>query len=124
MLKKQNGMTLVSWLAIAAFCGVIGLVVLKIIPTYMNYASVKSIMDGLQQDDRIKGKKTKGIRKLLNASLNVNAMSDIANDKNAFKFAKIDNGYKLILKYEQRENLFANLDYVVVFDHEVDLKVK
>ena len=82
------------------------------------------LCEELKQDDRIKGKKTKDIRKILYGTLNVNGLSRIISTKDAFKFAKIDSGYKLILKYEQRENLFANLDYVVVFDHEVDLNVK
>lgn len=124
MLKKQNGMTLISWMMIAAFCGAVGLVVLKIVPAYMNYASVKSIMDDLTRDDRVKGAKSGAIRRILGATLDVNGLSEIANDKGAFKFSKIDRGYKLVLKYEQRENLFANLDYVVVFDHEVDILVK
>jgi len=124
MLKSQKGMTFVSWMAIAVFLGAIGLVVLKIIPAYMNYASVKSIMNDLPREDRLKGKKAKEIRKMLAASLDVNGLSAISRDKNAFKFSKIDGGYKLVLKYEQRDNLFANLDYVVVFDHEVDLLVK
>ena len=124
MLKKQKGMTLVSWMIIAAFLGAVGLVVLKIIPAYMSYASVKSIMDELPHDDRIKGKTARDIRKMINASLNVNGLSSIGREKNAFTFSKIDGGYKLVLKYEQRDNLFANLDYIVVFDHEVDLQVK
>jgi len=124
MLKKQKGMTLISWMAIAVFLGATGLVVLKIIPAYMNYASVKSIMEDLPRDDRLKGKKAKEIRKMLSASLDVNGLSRISRQKGAFKFSKIDGGYKLVLKYEERENLFSNLDYVVVFDHEVDLLVK
>ena len=124
MLKKQNGMTLVSWMVIGSFLGAVGLVVLKIIPAYMNYSSVKSIMDDLIQDERIKGGKPKNIRAMLVHTLNVNGLTDIMRDKKAFKFSKIDNGYKLTLKYEQRDNLVGNLDYVVVFDHEVDLNVK
>ena len=124
MLKSQKGMTFVSWMAIAVFLSALGLIVLKIIPAYMNYASVKSIMNDLPREDRLKGKKAKEIRKMLTSSLDVNGLSAISRDKNAFKFSKIDGGYKLVLKYEQRDNLFANLDYVVVFDHEVDLLVK
>jgi len=124
MIKKQIGMTLVSWMIVATFLGGVGLVVLKIIPAYMNYASVKSIMDDLARDDKIKGQSPKGIRQMLNSRLEVNDLKTISRDKKAFKFRKVDGGYALVLTYEERENIFANLDYVVVFDHEVELRTK
>lgn len=124
MLKKQIGMTLISWMIVTTFLGGVGLVVLKIIPAYMNYASVKSIMDDLARDEKIKGQSPKGIRRMLNSRLEVNDLKTISRDKKAFKFRKIDGGYALVLTYEERENLFANLDYVVVFDHEVELLIK
>ena len=117
-------MTLISWMIVATFLGGVGLVVLKIIPAYMNYASVKSIMDDLARDEKIKGQSPKGIRRMLNSRLEVNDLKTISRDKKAFKFRKIDGGYALVLTYEERENLFANLDYVVVFDHEVELLIK
>jgi len=123
MLKKQRGMTLISMAIIGSFMAALGLAVLKILPAYMNYASVKSIMDELPRDEKIKGRKPKGIRGLLYKKLDVNNLSMIYQDKGAFKFSKIDGGYKLALKYEHRDNLVGNLDYIVVFDHKVDLKV-
>jgi len=123
MLKKQCGMTLISMAVIGSFVAALGLAVLKILPAYMNYASVKSIMDELPRDDKIKGQKPKYIRGILYKKMDVNNLSIIYRDKSVFKFSKIDGGYKLTLKYEQRDNLVGNLDYIVVFDHEVDLKV-
>lgn len=124
MLKKQNGMTMVSWMVVAAFCGAMGLVILKLIPVYMDYASVKSIMDDISLDSEIKGKSASMIRALLHRRLDVNALSRMHEKKGAFKFAKKDFGYTLTLDYEERENLIGNFDYVIVFDYEVDLKVK
>ena len=124
MLKKQRGMTLISMAVIGSFIAALGLAVLKILPAYMNYASVKSIMDEMPRDEKIKGQKPKFIRAMLYRKMDINDLSMIYRDKSAFKFSKIDDGYKLTLKYEQRDNLVGNLDYIVVFDHEVDLKVK
>ncbi len=123
MLKKQHGMTLISMALIGSFLGALGLALLKILPAYMNYASVKSIMNEMPRSEKYKGRKPKYIRSMLYRKLDVNNLSMIYADKGAFRFSKIDGGYKLTLKYEQRENLIANLDYVVVFDHEVDFKV-
>jgi len=124
MLKKQSGMTLISMLIIGVFFGALGLAVLKILPAYMDYASVKSILDNLPREARIKGKKPKAIRNILYRKLDMNNLSKIYEKKKSFVFSKIDNGYKLTLNYEHRENLIANFDYVVVFDHEVDLKTQ
>jgi len=123
MLNKQRGMTLISMAIIVSFMAALGLGVLKILPAYMNYASVISIMDELPRDDKINGKNPSFIRATLYKKLDINNLSMIYRDKKAFKFSKVDGGYKLTLKYEHRENLVANLDYIVVFDHEVDLKV-
>lgn len=124
MLKKQRGMTLISWAAIGVIVGALGLAFLKILPAYMNYASVTSILDKLPNEAKIKGKSPKYIRGILYKKLDVNNLSMIYVNKKAFKFSKIDGGYKLTLNYEHRENLIGNFDYIVVFDHEVDLKVK
>jgi len=124
MLKKQNGMTLISMALIGVFMAALGLGVLKILPAYINYASVTSIMDDMSREEKIKNKNPKYIRGILYKKLDVNNLSMIYRNKGAFKFSKIDGGYKLSLKYEHRENLVGNLDYAVVFDHEVDLMVK
>ena len=124
MLKKQRGMTLISWVIVGSFLGALGLAFLKILPAYMNYASVKSIMNELPRDDKVKGQSAKTIRALLYRRLDVNDLSMISRQKDSFKFSKIEDGFKLELNYEERGNLVANLDYVVVFDHEVDIKVK
>jgi len=124
MLKKQRGMTLISMAIIGSFMAALGLGVLKILPAYMNYASVKSILDELPRDGKIQGKNPKYIRGILYKKLDINNLSMIYADKKAFQFKKIDGGYKLTLNYEHRENLVGNLDYVVVFDYAVDLKVK
>ncbi len=124
MLKKQRGMTLISMVIIGSFLASLGLAVLKILPAYMNYASVKSIMDEMPRDEKIKGKSPKYIRSILYRNLDINNLSMIYQDKKAFKFSKIDGGYKLSLKYEFRENLIGNFDYIVVYDYEVDLPVK
>ncbi|VAW64447.1 hypothetical protein MNBD_GAMMA11-1222 [hydrothermal vent metagenome] len=124
MNKKQSGLTMISWMVVIGFLAVQIIMGLRIVPVYINYHAVKSVMDSLPIDPDIKGKSAKNIKKVLSKRLKIENLYDLARDKEAFKFKKIKGGYNLTAHYESRGPIMGNLEFVATFDHQVDILTK
>jgi len=118
MINNQKGLTAISWVVVIGFLSVQAVMAMRIIPVYMNYGTVKSIMDGLAVDPDIRGKSPKKIRALINKRLEMNSIYDLGN-KNIFKFSKASKGLNLKAKYEERGPIFGNLEFVASFEYDV-----
>jgi len=94
---------------------------LRIIPVYMNYSSVKSIMNSLGQGVETKGKTAKELSEMFRKRLKINNLYTLAANKEAFKFKKSQTGYTLTASYEERGPIFGNLEFVATFEHQVEL---
>lgn len=119
MLKKQHGLTMVSWMLILGFIGIQAVMALRIIPVYINFNSVKHVMDGMPNDPKVSKMSPRGMRKYLSKRLKIENLYDLSRDKKAFKFEKKKSGLTLILHYEDRGPILSNLEFVATFDHKV-----
>ncbi len=119
--KKQSGLTMISWVVVLAYLALQVIMGLRIIPVYMNYSTVKTVMNELAADPKVKGMGGKKLSKLFRKRLKINNLYDLASDKEAFKFSKIKNGYHLVANYEERGPIWGNLKFVADFTHEVDI---
>lgn len=115
-MKKQKGLTMISWMvviAIVVFNGVIGM---NVIPVYINDHSVKSIMKNLEMDTAVRGKSPKQLKEIISKRLRINNVYSIEKENIVIK--KIKNGHYITINYEPRGKLVGNLDYIVSFRHE------
>jgi len=119
--KRQSGLTMISWMVVIAYLAIQGVMAMRIIPVYMKYNSLKSVMDSLTTDPGVKKLTAKRISKLFRKRLLINSLYELAKDKGAYKFKKIKNGYHLITKYEERGPIMGNLQFVANFEFEVDI---
>ena len=119
--KRQSGLTMISWAIVLGVVAVQGIMAMRIIPVYLNYQSLISVMDTLAVDQNIKKLGVKKITKLFRKRLKINGLYDLADDKTAFKFKKIAKGYHLTAKYEERGPIWGNLQFVADFEYEVDI---
>lgn len=119
MMNEQRGMTLISWLIIISLVGVQLVFALRIIPVYLDFATVKSIMDDVQNKQEHRSKTPREVLKYLRTTLSLNSISSLEQSKDAFKFKKTTDGLQLILHYEDRGPIIGNLDFVASFDYQV-----
>ena len=124
MQKKQQGMTMVSWIVVISFLGVVMVAALNIIPSYLNYFSAKSILNKLSEDSVTRGKSAKQIKGMIYARFKTNNLRNV-DLKKAITFknkgASQGSGYVINLSYEDRGNIMGNLYFVTVFEHEVEI---
>ncbi|MBT8438183.1 MAG: DUF4845 domain-containing protein [Gammaproteobacteria bacterium] len=115
-MKKQKGMTLISWLVILAIVLFNAIIALNIVPVYINDQSVKSLMKNMETDTTVRGDSPKQLKQAITKRLRVNNVYSVTKEHITIKKAK--NAYLVIIEYEPRGRLMGNLDYIVSFKHE------
>jgi hypothetical protein len=121
-MKKQKGLTLISWLAIIAVVLFNAIIAMNVVPVYLNDHSVKTLMQSLETDTDLKGATPKKIKEIITKRLRINNIYSINKDHIAIKQTK--SGYLVTIEYEPRGRLVGNLDYIVSFKHEARLPVR
>lgn len=120
-MHKQKGMSSLSLLSLALVVGFIAMCVIKLAPVYMDYMSVKGIVDGLSEEPGIKTLSKKKVLSILYKRIDVNGIRDF--DFDSFIITRNKNTLDVELDYEVRQELISNIDVVVKFYHinEIDL---
>ena len=117
-IKKQQGMTVISWLVIAALFTFIAITVVKLVPVYIKYNSVQSIIDNVVAEPNAKKMRKQAIFAKVDNYINISSIYDLTSKQ--FVVEKIQNRKKareLSVSYEERIHWFANLDIVAVFEY-------
>ncbi|MDQ7089840.1 MAG: DUF4845 domain-containing protein [Methylococcales bacterium] len=116
--RKQQGLTMTSILMVVIFiCGV-ALLLLKIVPIYMNHGKVQSAIESITTISEVELKSKSQIKALLSKRFRVNSVNSLPKD--AVKVFKRGNYVKIVAKYQIVEPLFSNLSVLVEFDEFVE----
>lgn len=115
MNRKQSGMTMLGFLITLTvimfflYCG------MKIVPMYTEFYSVKKALASIANDPEAGASKDK-IRALFTRHMEIDYVSVIKPEM--LKIESTDTGYNMLMDYERRTPLFANLDVVAKFHAE------
>jgi cell division protein FtsL len=115
--NAQKGMTAIGWLLVLAIAAVFALVVIKLIPVYLDGYKIASSMDSLAADASAQGKGPGELKKMLLKRLDINMIYDIKAED--ISVTRDQGGYSVEIDYEPRIPMFGNLYVVVVFDKSV-----
>jgi len=115
-MKKQKGLTLISWLAIIAVVLFNAIIAMNVVPVFLNDHSVKSMMEGLETDTSLRGATPKKIKETITKRLRVNNVYSVSKDNINIKLEKTH--YLITIEYEPRGKLVGSLDYIVSFKHQ------
>ncbi len=121
-MKKQKGLTLITWLIIIALLAFNGLIALNVVPVFINDSSVKSIMQDLETDSSVRGVGPGKIKDVVAKRLRINNIYDITKDK--IKIKKTRTAYLVTIEYEPRGKLVGPLDYIISFKHEARVQIR
>lgn len=121
-MKRQQGLTAISWIVIIAFLGFQGVMALNVIPVYINDASVKSMLTSMETDPAVRGKDARKLGEIITKRLKINNIYSIKKENVTIK--KLKNQYQISIVYEPRGTLVGNLDYIVTFSHEAAIPLK
>ena len=118
-MKKQKGLTLISWLAIIAVVLFNAIIAMNVVPVFLNDHSVKSIMEDLETDPSLRGATPKKIKETITKRLRVNNVYSVS--KEHITIAKDKTYYIITIEYEPRGKLVGRLDYIISFKHKASV---
>ena len=116
MKRKQGGMTMLGFLITLSvvilflFCG------MKIVPMYIEYYSVKKALASIANEQSASATSKDAIRALFARHLKIDYVKIIKPEM--LQIQTTDSGFNLVVDYERREELIANLDVVGRFHAE------
>jgi hypothetical protein len=115
--QNQRGMTAIGWLIVLVLVLFFAIVLMKLVPVYIDGYKVYSSLESLEADDSAHGKSPLELRRLLMKRLDINMVTDVGKDD--ISFSRDRNGTRVEVDYEARRQLFGNMYVVIVFNKAV-----
>lgn len=119
MARRQQGITLMSFVLVLVVVGFFALVAMKLFPMYSEYYNLKGVMTELAAQPNSASMTPAQIQADLDRRFNIAYVESV--QKQHIKILRAGRGAQLNIAYEVRKPLFGNLDVVAKFDHTVDL---
>jgi len=119
-IRKQKGLTLISFVIVLAMVLFVAFIGMKIGPIYLEYGSVVSAMNGVASERGSANLSPFDIRVKIHNRMYVSNTNYTIKDNN-MKVIRGSNGVMLRIVYEVREPVIGNLDVVAKFDRSVRL---
>lgn len=119
MVRKQQGITLMSFIVVLVVVGFFAMVTMKLFPMYSEYHNVKSVMEEFAAQPNA-AKMTLGeVQANLYRRFDMAYVSSVKNEH--IKIVREGSRTSLNIAYEVRTDLFGNLDAVATFDRTIVL---
>lgn len=119
---RQLGASGLTMMVMVLFFGSLLTLVLKVGPAYLDDITIQEALEGLKGTEGLSSMGPARIRTLINKRLSVNNVRGFDADNIVVE----TDGELVIIKvdYEVRNNFFRNVDTVVHFKHEYEMKGK
>jgi hypothetical protein len=115
----QKGMTGLGWLTVIALVLFFALLIVKLVPTYIENYSIRTILHSLNEDPLITQQSPAHIREILHHRLQINSVYDMKDS--AIHIEKSSGVLRVEIVYEVRKPMFGNIDVVMSFDNKLEV---
>ena len=120
-MRKQQGATFLTWVAGLGVVIFAFITVVKIAPVYLEFQTVRSIVDRVVQEASAKAS-TQEIRRKVDDFIIVNSLNTLSvNDFNVVQDEGKNNVRALEIHYEVRKHWVANIDFLMTFQYSKEL---
>jgi hypothetical protein len=117
---SQKGLTTIGWILAIAIFGSIVLTGLKILPMYLDYFNVKTVVDSVANDPEIDPKSKRDLWTAINKRLLVNQVRSIKREN--VGFVRKEGVTTITVNYTTEKPYIAQLYLVAKFNYKVDIK--
>jgi len=130
MRNKQYGIGFLGWSSILGVLAFFVLIAVRIFPLYSEKLTVLTAMDSVANRPDIKTMSSKQIRTSLRKNIEISSNSErFSNEKLLKNLVKLATDKKTKKKYmrvvyEGRNKFVKDLEFVLIFDHKVELGAK
>lgn len=114
-ISKQSGMSSIAILLLAITVGFMAMCVVKLAPIYMDFMSMKKIVDSISEEINTERLSKKQVFSLIKKRVDVNGIRTF--DYDGLVITKSKDTLDIELDYEVRQELVFNVDVVIKFYH-------
>ncbi len=109
----QRGLGFLAWISILAIASVAVTIGLRTVPHYLEYRAVLAVLESIEQNT-LKSSPKREIRDLIDKRLKINSIRAFKAE-DILEIERTKERTTLMLDYEVRENVVANVDIVIMF---------
>lgn len=120
--SRQRGLTLISTILLLGSIAVFVLVLLKIVPVYLDHNKVANALSALEKTAAVESKSEYEIRDSLAKRFNLNYVYDVTQDD--IKITKHGGYLKVAIQYEVVKKLVGNLSILAEFNDVIEVGQK
>jgi len=121
-LKHQKGLTLISIALILGLIGFFTLLILKIVPIYLDHNKVANALSDLRSSPDLINMSEYEIRDSLSKRFNINYVYDV--NQNDIKVTKYGDYLKVVIEYEVAKKIAFNLSVLAEFNDVIEIGEK
>ncbi len=112
--SRQRGLSFAAWLIMIVVFVVLFTLALRIIPHYVDYYAISTVVESLPHD-HVHNMTKNAIRKAISRRLKVNNVRDLPV-REIFRIVRLKGITRLELNYERRADLIGNMHLVMKFE--------
>ncbi len=112
--NKQRGVSIEGTLVVIVLLIVVGIGAMKILPSYMENATIKKIFDTIRSDPEMQGAPVKAIRESYDKRAMMNNIKVV--NSSDIEVSKDAGGLSLSVSYTVKIPLFSNASLLLEFD--------
>ena len=112
-IKRQQGMTMLSWLIVLAIAVFFILIGIKMIPTYLENYSIRQVLKNMENDRAVRKMTPTEMKKSFIKRLKINSVYEF--DRESLKIKKEKFGTNILVNYEIRKPVAGNVAIVMTF---------
>lgn len=119
MRTKQRGMTLIGWVIVVGILGVFALAGMRLLPVYLEYFKISSVLKGLDQEMEGERATMQAIRSYVQKRFDVESVNII--DEDDLLVERKGSVFEVRAQYDHRVPFVGNVDFTVAFDTAVEV---
>ena len=121
-MTRQTGASALTMMVMVLFFGGLLTLAIKLGPIYLDDITIQEALESLDGTDGLSTMGPAQVRTLINKRLSVNNVRGF--DAKNITVEKDGDSVMILVDYEVRNDLFSNVDTVVHFKHEYEMKGK
>ena len=121
MRNRQQGMTAIGMLALAAILGLVGFAALRLTPIYLEHMKVLQILSDVKVELDGQQPSLARLRASIENRLNIESVYGLKVKDFKITKTSVGGGYIVQAKYDRRTNYVANIYLLAEFDDTVEI---
>src|SRR5690606_41598740 len=79
-MRRQRGVSLIGWLIVLIFVGLVALIAIRVVPVYVEAFTVRSILQSLQDERSLAGADRNAVWRTLQKRFEINDVKSVGRD--------------------------------------------